>query len=205
MMRVLVGILLCFVATAAACVSAGNAAGPRPMSLAEVIDAQINAKGGIRWAKDRPLATGDFKGTAPTSTGQEGAHTEYTIISGARCVGRKLEYRVTLAMLPSQSWFVPELRRSPSDSARTLRHEQTHFDLSEVYARKIRRSFAEMYDPCGQTEAALQAASDGFIRDEALEQLRYDEETNHGRTVAPQSDWDKKVAGWLDALGKYGQ
>src|SRR5262245_20385487 len=109
-MRALLGILVCVAATAAACVSAGKATGPRPMSLADVIDAQVNAKGGLRWAKDRPLATGDFKGTAPTSTGQEGAHTEYTIISGARCVGRKLEYRVTLAMLPSQSWFVAELR-----------------------------------------------------------------------------------------------
>jgi len=201
-MRVTVGILLLLAATAAACVPARTSA-PKPIT--EVIDAQISAKGGLRWAKDRPLTPTDFKGTAPTSTGQEGAHTEYTIISGARCVGRTLEYRVTLAMLPSQSWFVPELRRSPSDSAKTLRHEQTHFDLSEVYARKIRRKFAESYDVCSQSEAALQAISDTLVKDEAGEQIRYDEETNHGRTVALQSDWDKKVAGWLDALGKYGQ
>jgi len=175
------------------------------MSLAAVIDAQLAAKGALRWARNRPLTPSDFKGTPPANTGQAGAHTEYTIIAGARCNGRTFEYHVTAAVLPSQSWMAPELRRSPAEAARTLHHEQTHFDLSEVYARKIRRRFADLYDPCGQTEVALQAFSDALVKDEAREQVRYDEESNHGRAALSQADWDRQVATWLDALDKYGK
>src|SRR6185295_10080368 len=138
---------------------------------------------------ERPLVPGDFRGTPPTATGQEGAHTEYTIFSGARCTGRTLEFQATAAVLPAQSWMVAELKRSPSETARTLRHEQTHFDISEVYARRIRRKFAELYDPCSNSEEVLQEFSDKLVRDEAAEQRRYDEETNHGRTTGSQTDW----------------
>jgi hypothetical protein len=195
-------IVLLLSAGLAGCVAAGTT-GVKPMGLTELIDAQLNARGALKWAKDRPLTTNDFKGTPPPNA-QEGAHTEYTIISGARCTGRTLEYKVTTAMLPGQSWFMPELRHSPSDMARTLRHEQTHFDLSEVFARRIRRKFAELYDPCSQSEAALQALSDALVRDEANEQVKYDEETSHGRTAGRQNDWDETVSMWLDSLSKYG-
>jgi hypothetical protein len=196
-------LVACFLAGAvAACKSAKT---PGPMSLKAVIDAQLAAKGALRWSKDRRLVMTDFHGTPPANTGQEGAHTEYTIIAGARCNGRSFEYQVAAAVLPAQSWMAPELRTSPTIAAQTLSHEQTHFDLSEVFARKIRRRFAELYDPCGQSETALQAVSDALIKDEAREQVRYDEETNHGRTPTSQSDWDRQVASWLDSLSKYGQ
>jgi hypothetical protein len=200
--RIITGFLALAVA---GCVPARSAQSPKPMQLVEVIDAQLNARGALRWAKDRPLVPGDFRGTPPAAGGQEGAHTEYTIISGARCTGRTLEFHVTAAVLPAQSWMATELRRSPTEVARTLRHEQTHFDISEVYARRIRRKFAEMYDPCSFSEEALQEFSDKLVRDEAKEQSRYDGETNHGRTAGTQADWDRQVAAWLDSLSKYGQ
>jgi hypothetical protein len=198
-MRVIVLLLSAF---GVACVNAATA--EKPMSIAALIDAQLNAKGALRWSRERQLTTADFKGTPPQE-GPEGAHTEYTIVSGARCSGRSLEFKVATAMLPSQSWVMPELTHSPADLTRTLKHEQTHFDISEVYARKIRRRFADLYDPCALSETALQAVSDELVKSEAQEQLRYDDDTNNGRVLVRQSEWDRQVAAWLESLNKYGQ
>ena len=63
------------------------------------------------------------------------------------------------------------------ESARILRHEQTHFDLTEVYARRMRRFFEELYNPCGRPEEELPDVGERFVREEADAQRRYDNET----------------------------
>src|SRR5262245_48764798 len=47
-------IVLLLSAGLAGCVTAGTT-GVKPMGLTEVIDAQLNARGALKWAKDRPL------------------------------------------------------------------------------------------------------------------------------------------------------
>ena len=122
----------------------------------------------------RPLTWADFKGKPPSNAGVVAAETAYTIIHGVRCAGTKFEYRVVAAFRPNESWVRHALLKTPTDSARALRHEQTHFDLSEVHARRLRRYFSEHMAPCTVSQNELSARADQIERDEKAAQERYD-------------------------------
>jgi hypothetical protein len=156
----------------------------------------------IPWSASRRLAWTDFKGSAPDS-GAEGALTVYSLFHGMRCTGQTFEFRVTAGFLPARSWVKPSVLNNQELSTQTLAHEQTHFDLSEVHARRMRRYFAELYDPCGQTETSLEAGAAGFIRAEADAQTRYDQETAHGRRADAQRTWGERVRDDLASLVRF--
>ena len=185
--------------------TAGKLVAPAPPPLVDVLRDEIARQDGLIWSADRPLTIADFKGAAPAVTGQEGARTAYSLFNGALCTGQRFQYSVIAAVLPGQSWMSPTVRASTEISARTLRHEQTHFDLTEVHARRLRKTFAEMTQPCTRTEAQLRAVSERVIRDEALEQRRYDDATNHGRNTAQQTVWDREVAARLAEAARFGR
>ena len=187
----------------AACATAMSSRGPVEPTLAQTIDDQIASEDGITWTARRLLTWADFKGAPPNNPGSVAAETAYTIIHGARCVGSQFEYRVVAAFRPRDSWVRHAALRTPADSTRALRHEQTHFDLSEVHARRLRRYLGELYAPCRLSASDLSNGANRIIRDEKAAQAEYDGETDHGRAAAVQARWDKDVDSQLVALGKY--
>lgn len=91
----------------------------------------------------------------------------------------------------------------PNERVRVLGHEQTHFNLTEVYARRMRKYFAELYEPCRQSDEQLRASVDRFVREEAAAQQRYDDETQYGLAAARQAAWDRDVSEMLASLDRF--
>jgi predicted secreted Zn-dependent protease len=83
-----------------------------------------------------------------------------------------------------------------------LRHEQTHFDLTELAARRLRKHLAELRDPCIDT--ATPREIDRVIAEHGQqweqEQKLYDRQTGHGTNAARQQFWDRQTREQLDAL-----
>jgi hypothetical protein len=188
------------VATAACGPKTGAAA---PPTLTEVLDGEIVAADAIPWAAERPLTWKDFRATPPVEPGDEGARTAYSLFYGARCAGRRFEFRVLAAVLPRLSWVTPGVLKNPALSARSLRHEQTHFNLSEVHARRMRKYFADMAQPCNSSETELNALAQRYVRAEATAQASYDQETNYGRIPARQSEWEAETMRQIESLAAY--
>src|SRR5688572_23289770 len=130
---------------------------PGGTSLNEVIAEDMAAENAMPWSGARPLVWTDFKGK-PASSGNEGARTAHAIHFAWICrPGGRFEFKVTAGFLPNRSWVKFVVLRSAGESARVLRHEQTHFDISELYARHIRRRFAELINPCARKNSELNA------------------------------------------------
>ena len=180
--------------------STGSA--PQP-TLTQTIDAQIEKDDAIVWTPRRLLSWADFKGKPPDNAGVVAAETAYTIIDGVRCTGTKFEYRVVAAFRTKQSWVRQSVLRAPGASTRALKHEQTHFDLSEVHARRLRRYFAELMAPCRMSSGDLSNAASQIEREEKAAQARYDSESDHGRNSTQQTRWDKEVDSQLTQLVKF--
>jgi hypothetical protein len=173
-------------------------------SLTETLERQIADRHGVKWSASRPLTWDDFKGPIVNPEDAEAAHLEYGLFYGVRCTGRSLRFEVVAAMLPGDSWVKRSVIDSPADNARTLKHEQTHFDLAEVHARKVRRYFTGLYEPCLRSNEDLAGLADGLIKAEGSEQKRYDEETRNGRRADRQQAWDTDVAARLKGGGRDG-
>lgn len=171
-------------------------------TLTQSIDTQLAKQEAFPWSLKRALVWGDFKGDPPRGGGAA-AETAYTLLYGSRCTRQTFEFRVVAAFRPKESWVRPAILKRPADSARALKHEQTHFDLAEVHARRMRRHFAELIAPCRVSTDALSAIAEGIVREEHAAQEKYDADTDHSRVPAEQARWDKDVAGQLSALVKY--
>jgi hypothetical protein len=197
--RLLGGAVCAFVV--AACTPAAGTATAMP-SLDRQIQGDMTARDAVAWSAVRRLRWSDFASSAPKA-GDEGALTAYSIFYGVRCAGETFEFRAVAGFLPHESWVRPDVVADRAKSERTLRHEQTHFDLTEVFARRLRQAFSSLYEPCRRADTDLDALASQYLRAERTAQQRYDEETHHGLVAAEQTTWDRKTAADLASLGKY--
>lgn len=195
-------VLLVAAVATTGCLASLPARAPAGPSLTESISARVKELGAFPWTSRRPLVWTDFKGQPPRES-PAAAETGYTLLHGVRCTGSAFEYQVVAAFRPDHSWVRPEVLKRPADSARALRHEQTHFDLSEVHARRLRRYFSELVAPCRTSNADLSEVAGRYVKDEANAQEKYDGETDNGRKNAEQLRWDKEVDSQLSALSRY--
>ena len=145
------------------------------------------------WSAARPLTWSDFQGTPPAE-GSEGAMTSYGLYSAWKCRGQAFRFQVIVGFRPRQSWVKAVVLNDSVQRLAVLGHEQTHFDIGEVHARRMRQVFGNLASPCRKTEAALAALVQRLGKDEEAEQGRYDDETNHGLLGAQQAAWSLQTS-----------
>lgn len=144
----------------------------------------------IEWRPDYKLTWDDFKGQAPSNdraaaTTASGISYQFST-SGTRNE-IKLDFKVSTFFYPNKSWYQPSL----CDSL-ILSHEQLHFDISELYARKMRKRLtAGSFTQNVKAEVRI-------IYKEILEELEefqdlYDDQTNFSRDIEQQLIWNKKI------------
>jgi hypothetical protein len=140
------------------------------------------------WSAARPLTWSDFQGPPPTE-GAESAKTSYTLYSAWRCRGTAFEFQGIAGFRPRQSWVKAAVLNDRVQRRTVLAHEQTHFDIGEVHARRMRQVFAHLVAPCRKTDPELATLVRRLAHDEEEEQRRYDNETNHGLLAVQQAAW----------------
>jgi len=158
-----------------------------------MLRSDLAADHAFAWSAARRLVWSDFQASPPAS-GAEGARTAYTLYYAWRCRGRAFEFRGIAGFRPRSSWVKAIVLNDPVQRRTVLRHEQTHFDLTEVHARRMRRYFGGLTDPCGKGDAELTALARRMMDEERAEQRRYDEETRHGLLADRQTAWTADVS-----------
>jgi imidazolonepropionase-like amidohydrolase len=154
--------------------------------------------GAFVWSPTRALTWSDFRGR-PNMMSEAMAVTSYSIAYEARCEGDSFSFRVESHFLPTQSW-VKSAHLLDRASDRTLNHERTHFDLSEVQARRARRGLSQLTSVCGLPDDERDRLMVPYLKDDAGVQAQYDRETLHGSLPTRQAQWDEQVRRWLREL-----
>jgi hypothetical protein len=136
----------------------------------------------LPWSPTRRLTWDDFSGD-PDTKDHLHAITSTNIDMKAKCVGGKFKFEVKSVFLLDESWS------KDKTSAPLLLHEQLHFDLTEIYARKIRQELYNLKDACGEDNAHISAIVNRIFEEWKEEQNKYDEECNHGLNKEAQQKW----------------
>jgi hypothetical protein len=103
---------------------------------------------------------------------------------------------VVAVFYKSDSWV-----RRRTESA--LIHEQGHFDITEIFARKLRKQLEEFVPKRGDLGHQLKFLYDEVESErEAMENL-YDKDTRHSADAARQADWNMRISNELKELEKY--
>lgn len=150
---------------------------------------------GIPWAAGRPLTWADFQGKAKYGE-PEAALTSADLLSGAQCRDYVFSATVTPTFDPGTSWVRDAKVATPA----LLRHEQLHFDLTEVYARRLRQKLSAVQFDCEKLQPTFNRLTKAVYDQWNDEENRYDLDTNHGLNAAKQALWDQKIQQQLAEL-----
>ena len=165
----------------------------RSRALNDLLHDDLAADSAFPWSPTRRLTWNDFRGRPPRE-GEEVAKTAYTLFYAWKCQGESFDFRIIAAFRPRQSWVKPVMLEDTILRRSALGHEQTHFDLAEVHARRIQRYFAALAGACRKTDPELRDLVGRLVNEEKTEQQRYDAETNHGLRPDRQAAWTAEVA-----------
>jgi hypothetical protein len=167
----------------------------------------------VSWHPEHPITWDLFQGAPPQDASQkrEAAAIHMTLqwsasyeirSSSAGFVGRVATVSVTNTMEPQLSLVVPG-----KQSDRLLHHEQIHFDLNEVYRRRIEACLLSIGSCQTSTQQEAiewldrrlhQVANGQLDRLESTHSL-YDAQTSHGTNLQEQRRWDEQIREWLVA------
>jgi hypothetical protein len=148
----------------------------------------------IIWQQDSLLTREDFKGRV--SKQWAGCAATCIMIIPIETNGNVV-FSVQAVFIKSKSNII-------QTSDYVLKHEQLHFDICELYARKLRKmmsdkDFTKVKDIQHEITMMYTKVNNEFGKYEE----KYDIDTNHGENPAKQKVWEDDVANQMNELEKY--
>jgi hypothetical protein len=151
----------------------------------------------IYWDQNIRLKWDDFKGK-PDKSQPFDASTETSVKSDLKGSGDDITITIVCFFEKSKSW-VKKGKRGDT----LLKHEQGHFDLAELYTRKMRKAMKEASFTSKNVNAEFKKIYLKYVGDLKKEQTRYDNETKHSIIYDKQKEWEARIAQDLKAMNAY--
>lgn len=155
----------------------------------------VQSQEGIPWQPQFSLSWKNFTGTIPkglTASATTASGISYDFSTFYEGNELKIDFRVSAYFYPNLSWYKPELCND-----KTLLHEQLHFDITELFRRKMSKKLTTTKFTKKVKEEVRQ------IYKVTLRQLndfqnKYDSETNYSRNLVVQERWVKEIEAALN-------
>lgn len=156
----------------------------------------------ISWNEFQLLSWADFK-AKPINSSSAVAITASGITFGfsisqtdsKQVVGFTTE--VFAHFYPEQSWYKIE-----ATDSNILGHEQLHFDITELFARKFRQRISQLMIS-NNVRTELKEIHNIINTELSKMQNKYDIETDHSRNHGAQASWKLFITKELHKLSKY--
>ena len=152
----------------------------------------------IEWTEDYNLQWTDFKATTAVGSGfvastSSGIAYSYKEVNG----DKNIKINVFCNFYPQKSWY------SKNDATDyILKHEQTHFDISELYKRIFKERIAENQFSDNMKEE-LEVLFYQTEDDRKAMQHKFDSESNHSKNKEKELEWETYVAQQLIAYERW--
>lgn len=186
------GVALCSQAVAAISVNAGEK-DSRGANTTAAAPAAVASATEFQWQEHSHLSWDDFKGPVGAEDDQTAAATHcgmgFKTVSGA---DGKQEIVVYNKFYVNKSWV-----RSDAKMEEILQHEQGHFDLCELYTRKLRLRLKGIDLDSKNAKQSLYRIYTEVNAEYETRQQRYEDETTHGINTPVQNRWTNNIANEL--------
>ncbi|WP_313114517.1 DUF922 domain-containing protein [Aequorivita sediminis] len=145
----------------------------------------------IMWSESYKLSWNDFRGKPLRSasfvaTTNSGISFQYSYSIKNNKVS--VDYSVSSFFEPNNSWYIPE-----KVNDYILKHEQLHFDISELHARMLKKNLEGK-----QFSKSVQSEIEKIYREVEQKrramQTKFDTETDHSRNDKQELYWREYIA-----------
>jgi Bacterial protein of unknown function (DUF922) len=146
----------------------------------------------LDWSATRRLTWNDYKAKPEPGNDDAAATTTYLGIE-YNITSDGFGYKIQSPFSKTRSWG-----RYKDDYV--LSHEQGHFDIAEIFARKLNKQMSEYVFNKKTYQQDLNKIYNDILAEKEKMQNEYDEETNHSINKEKQAEWLKKIS---DLLKEY--
>jgi hypothetical protein len=154
----------------------------------------------IVWSPEVTLKADDFRADVPQNA-EFDARSWTGIDFNGNCLAGQFAFEVYAIFHRDSSWIKPH--RAIRE---VLHHEKLHFDIAEIYARRLRSAFADISRPCEDLQDT-RSRIDSILQVNELalaqEQQKFDRETRHGTNAVKQLQWENNIKLRLEKLSQY--
>jgi len=154
----------------------------------------------IFWNETSRLTWEDFQGTPLEKTlFHANTNTGLSYSWGLKGTSQRMEldYKVETFFYPTQSWVQPT-----SKNEYLLKHEQLHFDISELHARKLRKILAnvDVSKLNKDSRDYLNRIYEKIDKERSEMQNTFDKDSNHSLNIQNELRWQAYIE---DELTKF--
>jgi Bacterial protein of unknown function (DUF922) len=149
----------------------------------------------LNWSPTRKLTWNDYKANPDPNSDAAASTTTYLGID-YNISSSSFGYKIQSRFSKTRSWG---LHKTPY----ILSHEQGHFDIAEVFARKLNKKMSEYKFDKKTFQKELKKIYDDVIKEKEDMQDDYDRETRHSINKEKQEEWFRKIAQLLDDYKNY--
>jgi hypothetical protein len=149
----------------------------------------------IDWQGSKKLTWSDYKGEPQAGSDAAAATTTYLGIE--YIIDEKgFSFKIQCRFSKTKSW-------GKSKTAYILEHEQGHFDIAEIFARKLNKNMSEYKFNKDSFRKDLKSIYDTVALEKENFQNQYDLETDHSRKKEQQAAWNLKIKELISSFAKY--
>jgi hypothetical protein len=149
----------------------------------------------IPWSPDRRLSWDDFL-CEPQRNTDAVASTSTSLGMAYQVKNNQFKYQLTCNFSKVRSWG---LIKTPY----ILGHEQGHFDITELFARKLHKALQEYVMNRATFKKDIDAIYQTVVMQKEAFQMAYDGETDHSRKKGVQAQWLIKIQKLLEDSEAY--
>lgn len=149
----------------------------------------------LDWSPSRRLTWSDYKGTPDPQSGAAATTTSYLGIQ-YDFKNNSVTYKIICQFSKNKSWGLHK-------TDHILGHEQGHFDITEIFARKLNKETGEYHFNKNTYQKDLQKIYEDLMDEKEKFQNQYDNETDFSRNKDKQAEWLKKIKKMLNDYKSY--
>lgn len=149
----------------------------------------------LDWSPNRKLTWADYK-ARPNPDSDAAASTTTTLSIEYKISSTNFGYKIQSKFSKTSSWGLHK-------TAYILSHEQGHFDIAEVFARKLNKKMGEYKFNKKTFEKDLNKIYKEVTDEKEKVQNEYDKETRHSINKEKQAEWLERIAEMLEELKAY--
>ncbi len=149
----------------------------------------------IDWEAGRKLTWNDFEAKAQGNSDNvalTSTHINFKFGYGSS----GFTYSITCQFDKSRSWVKIK-------SNYILGHEQGHFDIAELHARKLKKALSSYEFKQATASADINKIYEELMKQHEEMQNLYDQQTDHSRKTDQQEAWLKKIIAALNEMKAY--
>ena len=149
----------------------------------------------LTWSAGRKLTWADYKAKPNPDSDAAASTTTYLGID-YKISSTSFSYKIESRFSKTRSWGLHKTEY-------ILSHEQGHFDIAEVFARKLHKKMSEYKFDRKTYQKDLKKIYEEVTKEKEETQNEYDRETRHSINKEKQAEWLKKIAKMLEEYKDY--